>query len=188
MSARLRGQCLIAATHLKDPHFFKTVVLIVEHGEHGAMGLVLNRPSTILVSHALSKHFDLPNTGDLVHVGGPVEPAALLVLHNAGELSNEEPAVAPGVYIGSSAEAFEEVVRRIGAQDEWLRYRIYSGCAGWAPGQLEGELARGDWFTADPLPDIVYADDPYEIYPRMLQHHFEAHRLLPHPDANPQWN
>lgn len=188
MSQSLRGQCLVAAKSLRDPNFFKTVVLIVEHGDHGAMGLVVNRPSSILVCHALSKHFDLPNCGALVYVGGPVEPAALLILHNAEDLSDGERPVAAGVYIGSSADAFEEVVRRIGNGDEALQYRIFSGCAGWAPGQLEGEISSGDWMVVSPLPDLAFCDDPYELYPRMLQRVFEEHRLLPHTATDPQWN
>ncbi len=188
MSQSLRGQCLVAAKSLRDPHFFKTVVLIVEHGDHGAMGLVVNRPSSILVCHALPKQFELPNGGELVYVGGPVEPDALLILHNADDLSEGERPVASGVLIGSSAEAFEEVVRRIGHADAALRYRIFSGCAGWAPGQLEGEVESGDWHVAPPLPDLAYCDDPYDLYPRMLQRVFEEHRLLPHTSTDPQWN
>ncbi|MCH7689208.1 MAG: YqgE/AlgH family protein, partial [Planctomycetes bacterium] len=62
MCDSLRGQYLIAGKQLRDPNFFKTVVLIVEHGEDGAMGLVVNRPSSVTVGHALSEHFKLPET------------------------------------------------------------------------------------------------------------------------------
>ncbi len=188
MTASLRGKCLVAAQHLRDPNFYKSVVLLIEHGDHGAMGLVINRPSSILVSHALAKHFELPHSRDVVYVGGPVEPAALLVLHNADDLSNEERSVCPNVYIGSSAEAFEEVVQRIASQCPELKYRIFSGCAGWSPGQLEGELARGDWYCVTPRGDVVYDQDPYELYPLLLHQVFEEHRILPHTAPNPQWN
>jgi len=188
MSEVLRGRCLIASRQLNDPNFSKTVVLIVEHGSHGAMGLVINRPSSILVSNALSKHFDLPEVSDLVYVGGPVEPAALLVLHNVSDLSGNEPEVVPDVYIGNSAESFEDVVRRVSEEDPALRFRIYSGCAGWAPGQLEGELERGDWHVATPVAQVVYHEDPYAVYELMLHRVLEERQILPPAPVDPQWN
>jgi putative transcriptional regulator len=188
MANSYRGQFLVAAPQLRDPNFYKTVVLIAEHGEHGAMGLVVNRPSSVLVSHALSKHFDLGDTGELVFVGGPVEPLALFMLHSAEDLAENEQPIVPGLYIGNSGEVFEEVLQRGQGAMTDLKYRIYSGCAGWAPGQLEGEVSRGDWYLLPACRDMVYHDDPYMIYDTALGQVREAHRLLPHPCIDPQWN
>lgn len=188
MTQPIRGKCLVSASHLRDPNFFKTVVLMIEHGDQGAMGLVVNRPSTIPVSNALVKHFELPDAEDLVYIGGPVEPSALLVLHNAEDLAGGEREIQPNVYIGSSPESFEEVVRRIASRDEYLRYRIFSGCAGWAPGQLEQELANGDWHVVNPTPQLPFDPDPYTVYPKLLQQVYEEHRLLPHTTSNPLLN
>lgn len=189
MAKSLRGQCLIAAKHLRDPNFYKTVVLLIEHGQHGAMGLVINRPSSILVCHALAGHIaNLPEFGDLVYVGGPVEPSALLILHNAEELSGDDKPVVPEVYIGNSERAFEEVVQRAAHRDVGLSFRVFSGCAGWAPGQLEGELARGDWYSVPATREIVYHEDPYEVYEQSLQRVAEAHRVVPDECPHPNWN
>ena len=92
---------MIAAKRLRDPNFYKTVVLMVEHGADGAMGLVINRPSSVTFAHALSEHFKLPETDDLVYVGGPVEPSALFILHNSAELDRKESPLIPGVFVGS---------------------------------------------------------------------------------------
>ena len=188
MAKSLRGKCLVSAAHLRDQNFYKTVVLLVEHGDHGAMGLVINRPSSILVRNALAGHFDLPDSDELVFCGGPVEPAALLILHNAEDLSGGECSVSSGVFIGNSAEAFAEVIRRVSCEDCDLQYRIFSGCAGWAPGQLEGEIARGDWHLGKGCRDVVFHEDPYAVFDLMRQRIFEEHRLLPHTTPNPQWN
>lgn len=188
MGKSLRGKCLVAAAHLRDPNFYKTVVLLVEHGEHGAMGLVINRPSSILVRNALAGHFDLPDSDDLVFCGGPVEPAALLILHNAEDLSGEERAIVPGVFICSTAETFAEVVNRSSGPENDLQYRIFSGCAGWAAGQLEGEIARGDWFMGSGCRDMIFHEDPYAMFDLVKQQIFEEHRLIPHDTPNPQWN
>ena len=188
MACSYRGHCLIAAPHLRDPNFYKTVVLIADHGSQGAMGLVINRPSTVLVSHALSKHFDMPECHDLVYMGGPVEPLALFILHNACDLAHNEASIRPGIYLGNSGEVFEEVIQRSMASQPGLCYRVFSGCAGWAPGQLEDEISRGDWYLRTACCESVFQDDPYEAYEWMLKRVHEEHRLLPDPNIDPQWN
>ncbi len=188
MSESLKGQFLVAGKHLRDPNFFKTAVLLVEHGAGGAMGLVVNRPSSVTVAHALSEHFKLPETNDLVYVGGPVEPQALFILHNAPELDDTERPVIPGLYVGSSAEAFERIVRAACEGHADLRFRIFCGCAGWAPGQLEGELARGDWYLRPAQCEMVFHEDPYCVWDTLVDQVHVANRLLPPTPANPEWN
>jgi putative transcriptional regulator len=188
MSESLRGQCLIAAKRLRDRNFYKTVVLMVEHGSDGAMGLVVNRPSSVTVAHALSEHFKLPETDDLVYVGGPVEPSALFILHNSVEFDHNESPVIPGVFVGSSAEIFEQIVRSSAEGNPDLRFRIYSGCAGWGPGQLEGELARGDWHSHPVEGPAIFTDDPYSVWEQMMAKVYASHRILQQPGANPEWN
>ena len=187
-SESLRGQFLISGKRLRDPNFYKTVVLMVEHGEEGAMGLVVNRPSSITVAHALSEHFNLPETDDVVHIGGPVEPSALFILHSAGELDECEHPVVPGVYVGSSADAFERIVRTAADGDSDVRFRIFSGCAGWAPEQLEGEIARGDWLVYPADASLVFDEDAYELWDVVLQKVYQKHRILPNMPQNPEWN
>jgi putative transcriptional regulator len=183
----LRGHFLIAGCRLKDPNFFKTAVLLVEHNDDGAMGLVVNRPSSVTVSNALAGHFDLPETGELVYVGGPVEPAALFVLHSSPALDGGERPVVEGLYVGTNTEIFERVVQSSG-DDEHLQFRVFSGCAGWAPGQLEGELARGDWFTHPACAEAVFEEDPYSLWDVLLGRVYQSHRLLPHRCEHPEWN
>jgi hypothetical protein len=116
MSEFLKGQFLIAGYRLRDDNFFKSVVLIVEHNAQGAMGVIVNRPSDETVSETLAGHFDLPETGDVVYLGGPVEPAALFIVHDGGVDEPDEPEIVPGIYVASSAETFEKIVR--GAAEE----------------------------------------------------------------------
>ena len=188
MSDCYKGQFLVAVKQLRDPNFFRSVVLIVEHSEGGAMGLVVNRPSSVPVAHALVKHFNLPETEDLVYFGGPVEPTALFILHNAQELDMTESPVLPGLYVGSSADVFERIVRQAVEGDSELKYRIFSGCAGWAPDQLEGEVARGDWYLQPATSDLILYADPYDVWDRLLQTVYEANRILPHTPNDPEWN
>ena len=188
MSENLKGQILIAGKKLRDPNFFKTVVLMVEHSSEGAMGLVVNRPSSVTVAHALSEHFKLPETDDVVYVGGPVEPAALFVLHNAPELDEDAAPVLPGLFVGSSPDVFETVVRSVAEGNGHLKFRIFSGCAGWAPDQLETEMSRGDWYLYPANVDLILQDDPYDVWDQVLQKVYEINRILPHSTTDPEWN
>ncbi len=189
MSESLRGQFLIAGPKLRDGNFFKTVVLILEHGESGAMGVIINRPSTVLVSNALSEHFDLPDSTDLVYVGGPVEGSALFILHDCVELDHQAEPVIPGVLVGTSGDVFRQVVEA-GLEDELHgpSFRVYSGCSGWGPGQLEGELNRADWLVYPAEADYVFHDDPYEIWDELLEAAYVEHRILPDLDGPPELN
>ena len=122
-----RGQLLIAGPGLLDPNFWRTVVLIVEHSEEGALGLVLNRPSETTVGEAVSELEQLLDLDDPLYVGGPVQPSALIVL---AEFNT--PAEAALI-------AFEDVgVLANGAHEEAVssvrRGRAFVGHAGWGPG------------------------------------------------------
>lgn len=187
MSESLRGHFLIAACRLRDPNFFKSVVLIVEHNEAGAMGLVINRPSSVTVANALSGHFDLPETGELVHCGGPVEPGAYFVLHNTSEFDDCESPVCGTLYVGNSPAVFEEVVRKATVSDDF-KYRVFSGCAGWGPGQLESELLRGDWFALPASEEAIFHADPYMLWDLLMRKVYESNRLVPHLSQHPEWN
>jgi putative transcriptional regulator len=180
---------LVAGQNLRDRNFFKTVVLMVEHGPDGAMGLVINRPSSVTVAHALSEHFKLPETDDLVFVGGPVEPSSLFIVHNSQDLDSEESPVIPGVHVGSSPGVFERVVTSSAEGNPDLRFRIFCGCAGWGPLQLEGELARGDWYLAPAACETVFHENPYDLWELILSKLSAANALLPKSrPKKPEWN
>ena len=186
MAKNLRGQYLIAGRHLRDPNFFRTVVLLVEHGENGAMGLVLNRPTGTEVREALAGHFELPEAKAPVFFGGPVEPKALFLLHDALENSDGEPPVVPGLFVGANADVFERVVTT--ASTTGTRYKVFSGCAGWGPGQLEGELGRGDWHVRPADAEAVFHDDPYGQWERFIADIAGRHPLFPEQDGDHRMN
>ncbi len=188
MPHSLRGQFLIAGRSLRDPNFFQSVVLIVEHGEGGAMGVVVNRPSGVTVAQALKNHFELPESGEMVYVGGPVERNALFILHNADDLDGSETPVLDGVFVGSSPDTFQSIVQRSAEGTEGLKFRVYFGCAGWAPDQLEGELARNDWLVVPAAVDYVFHTDPYAVWNLVVADYNRANPLLPGMTGNPELN
>jgi putative transcriptional regulator len=175
----LRGKFLIAGRNLRDPNFFQSVVLVVEHGDGGAMGVVVNRPSGVTVAEALKNHFELPESGEMVYVGGPVEHNALFILHNADDIDGSETPVIDGVYVGSSPDTFESIVKRAAEGADELKFRVYFGCAGWGPDQLESELARSDWLVIPAAVNYVYHPEPYDVWKLMVAEYTRANPLWP---------
>ena len=180
MSTSLRGQCLVAAKSLRDPHFYKTVVLLLEHSAQGATGVVLNRPSSVHVSSALAGHFSIPDSEEAVFIGGPVEPTAMVMLHDSDEVGCSESSPAAGVFVGGSAESFERVLLPDDDEDSSIRYRVFAGYSGWSAEQLEGEIERGDWLLHAGSHSLVFETDPYEVYEVALEQVFRADSLMPY--------
>jgi putative transcriptional regulator len=159
----LRGQLLIAGPSLEDPSFRRTVVLVGEHGEEGAMGVVLNRPSPVTVGEAAEPLADVAGEDELVHVGGPVQPEAIVVLADF-----VDPALAGVLVFGSVGFLPGEVVASEGLGG--LRgVRVFAGYAGWGSGQLESELAEGAWIVEPARPEDVFTDDPDRLWSDVLR-------------------
>ena len=185
--AKIRGQLLVAAKHLLDPNFFKTVVLMIEQSDSGAMGVVINRPSDIAVSHALSGHLEVKGIDENVFYGGPVEPGGLIVLHDRADLAESE-SVIPGVYVPTRADVFEEVIRAAQKDESSTTFRVYNGCAGWSPGQLESELSRGDWYSIPASAELVFCKDPYSIWEASMNEVATSQRFIDQTVENPELN
>ena len=154
----MRGQLLIAGATLPDPNFARTVVLVCEHSEDGALGLVLNRPGDLVVGESAPELADLLGEDALIDSGGPVQTDALLVL---AEFEHPEQAGIQGVANGGRVGDGSEV-------EDTIRARVFAGYAGWGPGQLDAELEREDWFVAPAGIDDIFNPDADELWARVL--------------------
>jgi len=182
----LRGRLLIAGPKLEDPNFVRTVVLVGEHNEEGALGVVLNRPSDTTVGEAVPDLEDLTGAEDPVHMGGPVQPSAVLVL-----AEYERPAQAPQLVTGAVGFlALEDEDEQDIARDGTLlrRARVFAGYAGWGPGQLEAELSRDDWIVIDSEAGDVFDEDAATLWSRVLDRQGGHLRLLARMPVNPSYN
>lgn len=188
MSGFLQGSFLIAAGHMRDPNFYRSVVLLLDHNDKGAMGVIVNRPSAMTIGKALAQHGSV-GTGDTpVFVGGPVEPSSLFILHNCTSLGKGDQEVAPGLFLANSEDSFEHVVRHGKKPEIGVKFRLISGYAGWGEGQLESEIDRGDWYTLPGDGTLVLEEDVYGIWEVCTRRLHRAKRLLPHNIRNPEWN
>ena len=176
-----RGQLLIAGPGLLDPNFWRTVVLIVEHSDEGALGLVLNRPSETTVGEAVAELEELLDLDDPLYVGGPVQPSALIVLAEF-----DRPAEAALI-------AFEDVgVLANGAQEDpslsVRRGRAFVGHAGWGPGQLDDEVERGDWIIERAVRDDAFTGTPLDLWSSVLTRKGGSYALVARMPPDPSVN
>ena len=142
----LVGKLLLAAPSLEDPNFAKAVVLLLEHGPAGAMGLVVNKETPLQLAEVLEQSEGGPvegveaPEGVLLHQGGPC-PGPLFVLHAEGCLGDSEPI--PGLFVANDGDVIKTLVET--PPEAPMPWRAVGGYAGWGPGQLEGELGEGAW-------------------------------------------
>jgi putative transcriptional regulator len=177
----LRGQLLIASPSLLDPNFRRTVVLVTEHTDDGAAGLVLNRPSPVEVADVVPVLEPLVEDGEQVWVGGPVQPDAVLVL---GEFVDPADAAVP-LFDGLGFPSLEEPA---GVVPATTRRRVFAGYAGWGAGQLEGELERDDWILEPALPDDAFTEEPDELWRDVLRRKGGVYELVARMPDDPSLN
>jgi putative transcriptional regulator len=142
----VRGKLLVASPGLTDL-FRRTVVLVLEHNEEGAVGVILNRPSETQVGDAVPDLAALAAPGDVVHLGGPVGPDTVIALARF-----DDPDDAASMVLGDLGVVDPDI------ENPDLRgVRVYAGHAGWGPGQLDGELEQDAWIV-----EPAHADDPFD--------------------------
>ena len=158
----LKGQLLIAGPALVDPNFWRTVVLVGEHSEDGALGLVLNRSSETTVDEAVPELITIVDGLEQVHVGGPVQPSAIVVLAEFVDPDRAGSLVLDSVGFLPSEVDPDEL-------GELRRARVFAGYAGWGPGQLDGELEEGSWIVEPALPEDVFTAEPEGLWSEVLR-------------------
>jgi putative transcriptional regulator len=167
------GKLLVAMPVLDDPAFARSVVLLIDHDEDGALGVVLNRASEVPVSEATDALIDLIPAPGVLFGGGPVEPDALVAIGRAQD------------GVGQADTTFVEGLRLVDLdQDpvlagvELSHVRLFAGYAGWAPGQLEHEVWHGAWVVVDVEPSDVFTPSPETLWQDVLARQSGRLRLL----------
>jgi putative transcriptional regulator len=156
-----KGVLLVASPSLDDPNFRESVVLIVEHGPEGTLGLILNRSTNVLLSHALPDLTVLKGTTYRLFAGGPVEPSRLLLLFRLKEPPADARSVFDGVYVGGTPKILERIITQAKPTET---FRAFAGFAGWAPGQLKYEMLQGGWATLPPDSFNIFDQDPATLW------------------------
>ena len=182
MVESLTGQLLLASPALLDPNFRRTVVLISVHSAEGAMGVVLNRPSSVTVGEAVPQLQGAVAEQECVYVGGPVQPGSVVFL---AEFLDPSPAgllVLGRIGFPAPDADIEELT------EATARARVFAGFAGWGEGQLEAELDHGDWIAHTALPEDVFTTVPAELWSSVLRRKGGSYALIARMPPDPSVN
>ncbi len=155
----LAGQLLVASPDMGDPHFERTVILIVQHDPNGALGIVLNRPvgekTLASLLEAVGEKSDGVAGSVRVFAGGPVQPEVGFVVHSAEYRRPETIAINDRLSLTSSVKILRDIADKTGPAKALVAF----GYAGWGPEQLEHEIEAGAWATAEADPAHVFDID-----------------------------
>ena len=186
MSQSLKGRILLAAPHLTDPNFQRAVVLLCEHSEEGALGVVLNRPGSIGLGEAFPDLDAVSPPGNTLREGGPVQPSSVFILHDDGEVGGEE--VLSGLWFAADLESLQRLSGALQDRPDDFRFRMYAGYAGWGAKQLDQELERGDWIVCPGRADWAFAAGAQETWSRILCELGGRFALIARAPLNPDLN
>jgi putative transcriptional regulator len=159
----LKGQLLVASADLHDPNFHRTVVLVTEHAEDGALGVILNRPAETTVAEAVPGLVPLVDDTAPVYVGGPVDQESLIVLAEF-----EDPEESAAIVFGDVGFVRGDADIDLAA-GTLRRARVFAGYAGWSAGQLDAELEAEGWIVEPALREDVFGEEPLALWSEVLR-------------------
>jgi putative transcriptional regulator len=164
MTVRLAGRLLVASPALGDPNFARTVVLLVEHGPEGALGLVLNRPTEVDVSSVLPEWAAATSDPPVLFQGGPVGLDGVLALGRRSE----------GSPVGTGWRPLDAALGLVDLDEAEVQasldaLRLFAGYSGWGADQLEAELAEGAWYVVDALHADAFTARPERLWRSVLR-------------------
>ena len=168
LESSLAGQLLVAEPEMGDPRFQHTVILLVQHGKNGALGIIVNRPleerPLASLLRAIGQGTDGIEGTVRIFAGGPVEPQIGFIVHSADYHLGQTIDIDGRVAMTSSAEVLQDLGHGKGPRQRLVAF----GYAGWGPGQLEGELARHGWFTIPEDPALIFDMDRDKVWDAAL--------------------
>jgi putative transcriptional regulator len=157
----MKSILLIAREDMRDPFFRDSVVLVTNPGGSAPMGVIINRPTQIPLARIFPEVERLKRRDDKVFFGGPVKRDEVIVVFRAAAQPPDSIEVLDGVYLGTKRTLALEILAR---DDAAGNVRAFAGHAGWAPGQLEAEIASGTWHLARADAATVFGRNPDKLW------------------------
>jgi putative transcriptional regulator len=152
-----RGKLIISNSSVIQDFFHKTIILMVDHDEDGAFGLVLNKPTKQTLESLIKNLPSTEHSERNVYTGGPVDNMFVTIVHNKKSSKDPGVEIIPGVYMARSYDTLVEVLESSDAQ-----FRVFQGYAGWTSGQLENEFEKLSWVVSDVSEEIIFKEDETE--------------------------
>lgn len=160
------GVFLVATPSLMDPNFIHSVILLINYGEKGAIGLIINRPAFLLLQEVLPDNENIGGSSLPLYIGGPVSQDTLFILFASENPPDDAQKVFQNIYFATSRDTILQTIKK---WEEGDLIKVFAGYAGWGPGQLENEIKRGAWLTVEADSKTIFSDEPSRIWPSIFQ-------------------
>lgn len=180
----IKGDLLISEPFLPDPNFERSVILVCEHNEDGALGFVLNKPTELQLEDVMEEINGFEKT---LHKGGPVQEDTLHFIHRAGDMLEGSQEIANGIYWGGN---FEQLLSLINTKqldpDDFI---FFVGYSGWSPGQLDNELDEDSWIVYKQAgTEDIFNASPESLWRNVLNNMGGKYRVLSNYPIDPRLN
>jgi len=179
----LQGLLLLDGGKLHGSFFHRSVVLICQHDEEGAFGLVLNQSTENKVGEALVANLSDNIKEQTLFVGGPVQPGVLSFLHSDTAASGGN--VMSNLSLGHSLDALMDLSE---SNPSARKLKLFAGYSGWTAGQLDKEMARKDWLTHPASLELVFHSEPDQLWKTIIRQKDDRTRLLAESPDDLSWN
>jgi len=177
------GTILLAEPFMMDSNFKRTAVLLVDHGEGGSVGFILNREVEMRVDELVE---DFPEFEGNLYFGGPVSTDTIHYLHAKGDLLEGSDEISPGIFWGGDYKQLKFLISQgiIKPQD----IRFFVGYSGWSDNQLEEELATGSWVTAPMFANYLFKSKPADLWQQVMDNKGNAFSIIAEMEDGPSYN
>lgn len=159
-----KGRFLVATDNLAQTSFKETVIFMTHFSARGATGIAINRPANIPMNEAFPSVKELKNINESIYLGGPVKTDGIFVLMKTERPHAGMREVVDNIYFTVGLNA---VIHGVPKSVEGEATRAYAGYSGWAPGQLQAEIQRGDWIIVEADPAIIFEENPDVIWKKL---------------------
>ena len=177
------GRVLIAEPFLPGPYFGRSIVLLTEHNEHGTVGFVLNKPTELYPDEIVD---DILSFEGELFVGGPVSSNTLSFLHTLGDRLPGAKKITSTVYWGGDFECLKKMINKGEASSKSVKF--FMGYSGWAPGQLDGEIAENSWVVSTLRDELIMTRDVKNIWETAMHELGDIYKTWTNFPRNPSFN
>ena len=159
------GKLLVAPRDAPDSNFAESVILLIQYTDQSALGLMINRRTTVPISKALHELKGAHDRSDMVYFGGPVEQDGVMALLRSSAKPEMAASLFDDVYVIGERRGLEGVLV---AGKNANSLRVYLGYCGWGPGQLDNEVRLGGWYIFDGSANLVFDGNPDTVWSRLI--------------------
>ena len=196
MPKSTKGHFLISESNMLDPHFFRSVILVIEHNQDGAFGLVVNRRSKLNFGALMPDLTDSVIQTNLMYIGGPVEQEYLFIVHSEMPEGHHSSSGAIELIPGVTFEPSFPCIQEYFEHDNWNnipiddrpQVNLYLGYSGWGAGQLEREIKMGSWIVHPAHQEIIFHPEPAQGWQNALRQKGGIYKIFANSKQQPELN